>query len=366
MRRAAQHLLKNINPDQLKLRRAVYGGVTKDSFIHFMPAEIAKPVALYKNDGSRKWSYQPPQHWFSKGEDDKFSVASINGVRFLAVRHSEPGATLVIDDMDDITGMTGTATPAVNDHDFISGEAAVQATFDDTGKTLIRTMDDALDLTDYLRGTVLIPIRVAAEADVASITLRLRTDASNYYQVTTTADDIEDYLINGWNFLRFNMENRTTTGSPTVTNIVDWVLVITATTGDTVVCVIDRMTLQQNAPLWLEGYSNTLFLDGTTGAAKSDVSVDDDDVNIDEELADILHYELCLLVEQAGNSSKDGNSSSAFAAQLKRAYSTYYENHPSEELPMSYSILPQMNRSTEPSGAGGLLDDVWREIDTTS
>jgi hypothetical protein len=352
LRRAARKVLGNINPDTMKLRRAVYGGITKQQFAHFMDPDIKKPVALYKNDGDRKWTFLPPVA-FAKDKDlsNKFTIAYTNGIPFLMVAHDEPGSTLVIDEMENVTGMTGTATPAVNSHDFLSGDAAVQAAFDSTGKTLIRTIDDGpLDLTDYLRGTVFIPVRISTASKLASLTLRLRTDGSNYYQVTTTADDIEDNIVNGWNVLRFDMANRSTTGTPTVTNIVDWMLTITADSGETVTCVIDRMTLQKTAPLWLEGYTDKMFVD-SSGNLSTNCDPSSDSLNIDEEVADILHYELCLLVEQPADSSKDGASTSNFAAQLKRAYDNYYENHPSEQLPVSYNITPQMNRETPVSSS---------------
>lgn len=357
MRRAARKVLGNINPDTMKLTRAVYGGVTRQQFVHFMDPDIKKPVALYKNDGKRKWTYLPPVAFAKDTEkSNKFTIAYNNGVPFLVVAHDESGTTLVIDNMEDVTGMTGTATPAVNSHDFLSGSAAVQATFDDTGKTLIRTIDDGpLDLTDYLRGTAFVPIRLSSAANIASIKLRLRTDASNYYEVSSASDSINSNLVNGWNFVRFEMAGRSTTGSPTLTNIVSWVLVITTDSGTTATCVIDRMTLQQTAPLWLEGYTDEMFVNA---AGTSSVSIDDintDQVNIDEEVADIFHYELCLLVEQPADASKDGASTSAFTAQLKRAYGNYYENHPSEQLPVSYNILPQMNREM-PTSSGVLGD----------
>lgn len=356
LRRAGRHLLGNINPDNLKLRRDVYGGITRESFVHFMPSEIVKPVALYLNDGDRKWEFQPPHHYFSQigaNESNKFTIASINGVKFLVVRHSEPGSTLVIDEMDDITSMGGTATPAVNSRDYISGGASIQASFTDAGLTLSRTLDEAIDVTEYTRGLVLLPAKLSSAANVASIKLRLLTDVSNYFEVTTTADDIEDYLIQGWNFIRFDVANRTTTGSPTLTNITSWLLTVTADSGQTITVLIDRMTLQKSAPLTLEGYSDKLFIDATTGAAKSDVDSDVDSINIDEELADILHYELCLLVEQAGNKRED--SVGSFSSQLKRAYANYYENHPSEALPLSYNISPDLNRKTEPYGTASTI-----------
>lgn len=354
LRRAGRKLLGNINLDTLKQRRPVYGGITRQSFVHYMPPEIVKPSALYMNDGDRKWEYQPPAHYFSQigvNEQNKFTVGIVNGLRFLIVRHTEAGSTLVIDEMDDITSMTGTATPAVNANDYLSGGASVQASFTDAGLTLIRSTEETLDITDYLHGAVLMGARLPSALTISSISLRLRTDASNYYTVTTTADDIEDSFVAGWNMLRFSMETRTTTGSPTVTNINSWLLTVTATTGQTITVLIDRMTLQKSAPLWLEGYSDTLFIDGTTGAAKSDVDSTADSVSVDEELADILHYELCILVQQAGNKKRD-SSMESFTAQLKRAYANYYENHPTEAIPLSYSILPQMNKNTEPSGSG--------------
>lgn len=357
LRRAARKVLGNINPDTLKLTRAVYGGVTRHQFVHFMDPDIKKPSSLFKNDGVPRWTFLPPAA-FKQAADkaNRFTVSWMNGVPFLVVAHDEAGSTLVIDEMDDVTGMAGTASPSVNSRDFMSGGAAVQAAFTDAGLTLTRTIADGpLDLTDYLRGTVFIPIRVSSALKFASATLHLRTSVGNYYAVTTAADGIAANVVNGWNFLRFEMENRSTTGSPTVTSIADWVLTITATTGQTVTCVIDRMTLQKSAPIWLEGYTDEMFVDANGNTSSSVTDVNSDYVNITEEVAEILHYELCLLVEQPADASKDGASTSNFATQLTRAYAAYNLNNPSEELAISYNIQPQMNRETDEGD--GILGD---------
>lgn len=357
LRRAARNLLDKVNPSTLLLRRPVYGSLLKDEYAYYMPSEIATPTALYKNDGKRKWTYVPPSVFFANNPvdpQDRFTVKTLNGVKFLYVRHSSTTGKLAVDAMDSTTGVSGTVTPVLNTHDYLEGSGALQATFTDAGLYFEKTLTSAIDISDYLRGSLLIRANIATASKIASITFRLGTDSSNYYEFTTGTDSLLATLIDGWNFLRFDVANATETGTVTDTSINYWRLTVTTDSGQTCVVIVDGVDLYVTAPLYLEGYSERMFIDGTTGEWKTTVDVDADSVNVEEDVAGLLHYEACLLVQGIGEEKKG-----EFATQLSRKLEEYEDNHPSDEAPLSYSIIPDLNRRTEPHGNESFNEDIF-------
>jgi hypothetical protein len=157
-------------------------------------------------------------------------------------------------------------------------------------------------------------------------------------------------MRNGWNYVSTELIEKVATGSPNITSIASWKMNFQATATNTTTILIDRITLQSSAIFYFNYVSNRAFIDGTTGVWKDDVAEDTDYVNFDRDLLGILHYEMCVLVDQATTKrSAKANTAqvSAFIGQLKTKYAQYWEKFPSEEEPLSYSISPEIAHSIE-------------------
>lgn len=363
IRRGMENVLDNCKPETLKRTVPIYGGLAQEVYMYYCPSDVLVPSEIYTNDGLRKFSYLPPKQYYKKLNNNTFTIEYLNGVRFLVVRHTSTQSILTVDGMKSLGTKTG-GSVALNEHNFITGSASVEATFTDATVTLSDTLSASIDISDYLKGIALLPSYITDTSKLTSITIRLLSSVGNYYQVTSTADSIGDYLINGWNVIRFNMANSTVVGSPDATAITDWEIIGTTTTGETLTIQFDKFTLQKTNPYYLEYYSNRPYISGSTGAYwQSTISNEaNDKINIDRDTAGILHYEICLLVTQSSTfDAVDGQASKRFEGQLKRKYQNYWDNHPSSEAPMTYSKSPEIDISIDT--AFGRLQDNTESIE---
>lgn len=246
-----------------------------------------------------------------------------------------------------------------------SGGSAVNITDTGTGVHKFHTatqneMSDvitAINITNYLKGVVLVNAIIENADRIDRIELVLEETTAKYYTITSKADSIGDYIGDGINQIRFSLANATITGSPASTNIVKWRLRIYTTAGTTQTIIIDKLELHKTAHAYFEYYSNRLFVDGTSSAWK-DTPVLGDSINLTRDTIGILHYEAVVLISQNSTfvsvSEKEmGN----FAAQLKRKYDQHFGRHPSTEQPISYNHLDGVEK-TEMDGFGRKQLDV--------
>ena len=422
LRRAADNVLDNVVPETLKRRVAIYGGLAKNVFVYYCPADVLVPSAIYKQpeDRTPAFRFVPPNEFYSQALNDTFTIETINGARFLILKHGFNSASDTIDEMDEVGTKVSDQTLSLNENDFVSGTGAVQRTFSEESGTAF-TVDagtdfatspahglsngdrimvfssttlpaglslatvyfvvnktantfqlsltsggaaidltdagtgthkfhtatqnevsdviTALDITDFLKGTALVNAIIDTAEEISRVELVLEETTAKYYTLTSTADSIGDYLMDGLNQIRFSLANAVITGSPASTNIVKWRLRIYTTSGTSQTIIIDKIELHKSAHAYFEYYSNRMFVDGTSGAWK-DTPVSGDSINLTRDAGGILHYEAVVLIAQNSTfvsvSEKEMRN---FTGQLKRKYDAHFGRHPSTEQPMSYNHL---------------------------
>lgn len=349
IRRAVRTIVRQLRPENLKRRVPIYGGLAHEVSAYYCPNNVLVPSDLYTNDGERKFEYRAPKAFHAKEEHNTYTIETINGARFLFVRHALNLGSVIIDAMEAVGTKTG-GSPALNSHQYLIGSNSIEATFTSAGVEFGDDLTTALDISDYLRGVVILPTHIPIADNLVSIEVRLKTDDSNYYKLISTSDSIGDYFIDGWNNIKFEMQNATQEGTPTASNITEWSIIGTTASGTTMKLSFDKFTIQKFNPYYLEFYTDAAFVNATSGALwQTTVSSNTGDkVNFNDDLADILHYELCMLVVQAATfDSIDSNASVRFQGQLQRAYQAYWEVHPSTEAPVSYNIASDIPRSQD-------------------
>src|SRR3990167_7981130 len=346
LKRGARNTLNNINPETLKRRVPIFGGIANNMVVYYCPEDVRVPSAIYKQPHDRRpvATYTDPAHFFSQNKKDLFTLEYINGVRFLLVRQSIPYTVLTIDEMDEIGTKVSDETLTVNQFNFISGSGALQRQFSPNSatpgaNTVSDTFDNELDISDFLNGLVIIPAVFENAENIAVVKFRFKNDDDNYITLSSVTDSIGDNFINGLNMVRLTLANRVATGTPVFTSIASWELVIETTAGEEETVIIDKITLQKSAHYYFEYYSNRMFIDGTTGAWKESPAKGDL-VNLAQEARDILHYETVLLIAQGNTKIRQSRSGfDNFTGQLSRVYNSYWEKFPSTEEPVSYNTL---------------------------
>jgi len=363
IRKAVENVLDNCRPETLKRRVPIYGGLAQQVYMYYCPDDVLVPSDLYTNDGLRKFTYSPPKQYYKKLANNTYTIEYINGVRFLVVQHNITASILTIDSMESVGTKTG-GSVALNQHNYLVGSSAIQATFTDAGVTVSDTLASTIDISGYLKGVTLLPTYIPTADNLASIVIRLLSSSGNYYQVTTAVDSVGDKLIDGWNITRFDMANATTVGSPDSSAIASWEIIGTTTTGETMTLIFDKFTIQKFNPYYLEYYSNKPYATSTGVLWQSTISVaNQDKINFDRDVAGILHYELCLqIVQSATFDSIDSQITKRFEGQLQRKYNNYWASHPSSEEPATYSKSPEIDMSIDTSF--GRLQDNTESLDT--
>ncbi len=333
---AGEALLIEINPTTLKRRVPLYGGLNSATNIYYCPADMRVPSTLYSNTTREKWTYVAPQAYHLGSNDYEFTIETINGVRFLLIRHSLASGSLDIDSFDSVGSKTGVAL-TVNTFNYLSGTGALEGTFSDTLTDVIETLATAIDITDYKRGSAIVPTNFTTAEDVASVQLILETDASNYYTMTSTADGVGDHFIDGWNITRFDLAKAVATGTPVDTNITAYKLVLTMATGTSQTVIIDKLQLEKTVHYNFEYYSRYMFIDKDDGSWKEISGDDADIINLSTDEANIMVYEGARLVSLGATKPKAKRGKNTdFDVEVTRKYNAYWAENPSTALPQSY------------------------------
>jgi hypothetical protein len=131
LRRGANNVLDNINPETLKRRVAIFGGLGRNLFTYYIPQDVEVPSAIYSNpfDRTPAFTYVPSAEFYRVNRYNTFTIEYINGVRFAVFRHSVAPSSFTIDEMDVLGGFVSDIDPLLNQYDYISGIGAIERTF---------------------------------------------------------------------------------------------------------------------------------------------------------------------------------------------------------------------------------------------
>lgn len=146
---------------------------------------------------------------------------SLNGVDILRIVSTYPSPRLEIDPMTATTGWTaaGSASGLTLDENIFYQESA-SLRFNLTGAsagTLTKTTS-SVDFTKYVgTGVGFLAIRTPSATDLISITLKLGSSASDYYEVTSTTGFNGAFATGDWILVPFDFSTATTTGTPSLT-----------------------------------------------------------------------------------------------------------------------------------------------------
>lgn len=222
LRRGAENVLDNINPETLKRTVPIYGGITRNLQVYYCPPDVEVPERLYSRDASMWFDYVPPaEFYFKPHQREVFTIEYVNGARYIVVRHPVSGTVLTLDPMDgsSTNTLTGVALTKNTFNVLPAASASMQGTFTDAAYTVTITLAEPVDISALLNGVVIVPLYLDTAADLSQVEVELQTDGSNYYDVVSTQDSVGDYLADGQNMVRFWMAHATQTGSPDPLNI---------------------------------------------------------------------------------------------------------------------------------------------------
>lgn len=359
LRQAAEVVIENVNPESLKRVVPIYGGLTSNLQVYYCPPDVRVPSRIYSNDGRRPFDYvASASYWAHKDWLNKFTIETVNGIRFIVIKHPVSGSTITLDPMNDPTGFTGGVSLVKNLYNVLPGSSAsLQGTFSDTVYDISKVLTLPVDISPVIdNGLAIVPAYFDSAIDLDHITLTVKTDTGDYYTMTSNLTTAGDYFRDGQNMVRFWLAEKTSTGTPDPTNIVSYTLQAQMKSGKSQKVIFGKLTFQTNNLFFLEYFSNQLFVDGVTGAWKS-TPVKGDQINLSDGPLNIFHFEACrITIRKSKTERVDSAESTRMDTELARAYGNYYKDFPSSAEPVSYNISPDIAHGLDVWGSDGYAD----------
>lgn len=344
VRRAMLNMKLEMSPHTLNREAPIYGGLAQNIQIYFCPTDLKKPNQLYTNRYQNPFDFVPPNEFYRNPNlQNRFTIETSNGVRVIVVRHPIASTSVIIDKMDGST-TTYTGVPLTENPFRVlpAAQASMTGLFSDTNFTVANNLTSPISIAPLTFGIISIPMYIPNAANISTVALRLYTNPSTYTQVSTSIDTSGNVLRDGWNILRFDLQNRLNTGTPDISNIVSWALDIQQKTSTSQNIDIGSIVALSSIDFMIKYSSDYAFVDSTTMAWMENPTLNCY-VNIDDSLRNILHYETCMLITQAATTEKvNPDGTTRFSIDLAKAYQQYFEKYPTDEQPLSYSQSPDI------------------------
>lgn len=198
---------------------------------------------------------------------------------------------------------------------------------------------ESFDLADFFKkGAVFSWLNFPIAKEIVSVTLILGSNTSNLttdlYTATVNMPHNNSGFVDGWNLLKYMMENLTITGLPNPSDL-KYVRLEFNTTGQPVPnCNLDLIIARKGVAYELTYNSSFLFRDAFTNAIKKKPTSDSDIIIAEEDTYQIFMLECSLagLEEIYGNNASANADCTKIAAKLAELYFKYNMEHKSEAM----------------------------------
>lgn len=297
-----------------------FGHTTEKAFLHWP----------YGRQTSIKWDRGTPILILNETEGSKVLVHGCNSI-------SDDGTWSV----------SGDGSNLVADLQmFTQGVGSLRFTVTAAGGTTTLAISDmpSVDITDFLTlGRAFLDLQVPSTntVDLTSVTLRLGTDASNYYEMSATERHNKKTLGPGWGIISFDLTSKTTVGTPTDTNIVYCTVTINhGASGVDGLYRLDNIFLSQGTYYQIPYYSKFNVMD-ETGTYKEKVTEVSDVVVCPIDLDEALEFKMMEMI--ASLRLKDAAMANYFARELKPKEIAIRARYPKQESHMQTNWYKKVN-----------------------
>lgn len=360
--RAARDVLAQVDPMETKKTLATAGPIFNGVWDYPIPADFKgnKLIDLsppYLRDPSQVWQQDYNQAFdLNKNGSlsfNDFTIVNNNYQKYLRINAPTLPQGITLNTCDDINAdgtwtTAGTATNLqTNNQNFVSNAGSLSFNLNagsppQTGSLVNSTMS-LKDLTNHLnQSTLFLYTYLPSGSAITNVTLRWGTDASDYYQVTTTQTQQGYTFQTGWNLLAFPWLGATVVGSPNPASInylqVSWTYNGTLQTG----VLLDTIQSVLGQYLSLEYYSKFLFRDAVTGTFQETVTSNTNLVNLDVDSYQIFFNRvMCLVCQQSQGLDAMFSDGPFFKGEYEAAVQKYRLTYKSEvQKPRSSYYTP--------------------------
>jgi len=296
--RAKDQMISELDMFEIVQERQIANSIFDSIYDYPSPANLKmdKVVDIYpqvRRDISDKFGHQYSEDFDRKKSisSDMFTVEYRNGVKVLRAsqKYTDPSLQpLPIGNFSSLTSngtwtLGGDATDLTLDMvNYVSGTASLRFNLSGVGTTwyIENSGINPYDLTTRIDGSLFDWVWLPDSAKHTSLMLRWGSSASDYYEVTNTAQYFSAF-VDGWNQMENVFANATTVGSPDITDIT-YIRISGVYNGDVIDGMrVDSVTAILGSKFLVKYYNNTFIVDATTGAYKETVNDDSDIVALE-------------------------------------------------------------------------------------
>lgn len=227
---ALRQLWFDLDLRSAKRRVALSPNLFNDIFDYAVPSDIKGNKVIDLKPQINRGQYDK---WLLKTPEKFDLLKDVAGQRIITVDHRDfvnkirvslgiDDEEIVIDDMDAVTGWSlfgDGENVTLDDVNFVKGKGSVNWDISSAGGTtagIQKSTITSFDISKYLtEGVIFARVYITSVTDITNFIIRLGSSSSAYYHITVTTAHDGNAFQAGWNVLRFQMVDKSTTGSPT-------------------------------------------------------------------------------------------------------------------------------------------------------
>lgn len=343
--RAVRDVLSDTDLRSSKRKSALSPNLFDDTFDYSCPTDL-KGLSLIDvkpqiNRGRMdQWRLTTEEEFDRLKEDNEDSIVAISDADFVRkIKISRPidDNSLVINPLDVVGDWAGfgDGTNITKDSDnYVKDSASLNWDISAAGGTTAGIYNASLtqfDLSDYLStGSIFVWVYITSKTNLTNFIVRVGSSASAYYQITVTTNNEGVSFYNGWNLLRFDMINKSITGTPDddACNYVALYMTKAAGKVSETDYRFDNLVIKRGDHYNVIYYSKYLW-QSIAGTYLENSTIDTDYVNVDTEELRIIELKYAELSERfLRNHSEADRYFQLYQTVIKE----YGQKYPSESM----------------------------------
>lgn len=264
------------------------------------------------------------------------------GQPLLGVQSPNIKPQVILDPMNATDGwaVAGTASNlAVDSTNYYYPPASLRFTVTGLGTgTLTKTLTNTSDLSIYQGvGVAFLAIQIPSgttATDLATLSLKLGSDSSNYNLVTTSTGFLGSWISNEWLLVAFDFAGASTVGTPDWTAI-DYVQVLVGTLATITNFRTGGLFMSLPCPHNIFYQTAAIFKNASTGDVSNTISADSDFIILSDPAYTLLEHESALTIAFQNGGNLAGDSLGYLKERLYSdggLYEKYRADNPSSEL----------------------------------
>lgn len=218
---------------------------------------------------------------------------------------------------------------------FVRGNGSIGFDINGAGGTTAGIYNATLtpfDISGFLgeQNSIFVYVYLSDSDDITNFTIRLGNDASNYYQMTVTGTHFDTEFQTGWNLLRFDIPNLTTTGTVDATDMDYIALFMTkdAAKINQSGFNFDNIVIRSGNKYVVRYYSKYPW-QSQAGLWKENSTESDDFLNADSDEYDMI---IDKAITIAGNEVDETRAVTTAQVRYDRKLAMYTRGNPSESF----------------------------------